>query len=142
MTMDAGMACRKLLVDDATVAALVGTKIRAQKASQRDSRPYMVYYVVSGVRSGHLTGSSLVNRAMVQINGYADTEQESADMVDAVRKELDGRIRTTVTLGGDSLVVSIFLKDERDRLVQSLDGSDDGIYGFQLDFLVLHQEAA
>lgn len=142
MAMDAGMACRKLLIDDAAVSALVGTRVRPQKASQTDSLPYMIYRVVSGVRSGHFTGSALVNRSLVQIDGYARTEQESVNMVDAVRKELDGRIRTTVTLDGNNLTVSIFLKDERDRLVQSLDGSDDGIYGFQLDFLVLHQEAA
>ena len=142
MAIDAGMALRKLLIDDATVAALVSTRIRPQKARQTDARPYMVYRTISGVRSAHLTGSALVNRALIQIDGYADTEQECVDMVDAVRKELDGRTRTTVTISGNPITVSIFLQDERRRLTRSLDGSDDGVYGFQLDFLVLHQEAA
>ena len=142
MAIDAGMACRKLLVDDATVAALVSTRISPQKAAQGDVRPYLVYRTISGVRAGHLTGSALVNTTLIQIDGYADTEQECVDMVSAVRKELDGRIRSSVTLSGNTIIVSIFLKDERRRQVRSLDGSDDGIYGFQLDFLVLHQEAA
>ena len=142
MAIDAGMAVRKLLVDDATVAALVSDRIGPQKASQRDAKPYMVYRTISGVRTGHLTGTALCNKALIQIDGYADTEQEVVDMVSAVRKELDGRIRTTVTLSGNSVIVSIFLQDERRRMVRSLDGSDDGEYGFQLDFLVMHQEAA
>lgn len=142
MAIDAGMALRKLLVDDATVSALVSTRIRPQKAGQRDAKPYMVYRTVSGVREGHLTGSALVNKALIQIDGFADTDQEVVDMVSAVRKELDGTIRASVTLSGNTIIVSVFLQDERRRLVRSLDGSDDGEYGFQLDFLVMHQEAA
>lgn len=142
MAIDAGMALRKLLVDDATVAALVSTRIRPQMVGQRDVKPYMIYRTISGVREGHFTGSALVNKALIQIDGFADTEDEVVDMVSAVRKELDGRIRTSVTLSSNTIIVSIFLKDERRRLVRSLDGSDDGEYGFQLDFLVMHQEAA
>ncbi len=142
MAIDAGMALRKLLADDATVAALVSTRISPQKTGQRSAKPYMVYRTISGVRSAHLTGTALVNKALIQIDGFADTEQEAVDMVSAVRKELDGRIRTSVTLSSNTIIVSIFLQDERRRLVRSLDGSDDGEYGFQLDFLVMHQEAA
>ncbi len=142
MAIDAGMALRKLLVDDAAVSALVSRRIRPQKVGQRDAKPYMVYRTISGVREGHLTGTALVNKALIQIDGFADTEDEIVDMVSAVRKELDGRIRTSVTLSSNTIIVSIFLQDERRRLVRSLDGSDDGEYGFQLDFLVMHQEAA
>lgn len=142
MALDAGMACRKLLIDDAAVAAILGTRIRPLRANQKDARPYCVYRTISGRRLGHLEGTSLVNRVIIQIDGYCDTEQESVDLVKAIRSELDGRIRTNVTLSGNNLIVSIYLRDERDLPVVTDDGSDDGIYGFQLDFLVLHQEAA
>lgn len=144
MAADAGAAVRQLLKDDAAVAAIVSARIRPQKAHEQDTgKNRIVTHTISGPRTHHLGGSSLLNLATVQVDGFTNSEQERVDLATAVRKELDGRVRSSVTVGAQgTLVVSIHLKDERDRLVQSLDGSDDGVYGFQMDFLVMHQEAA
>ncbi len=144
MAVDASAAVRQLLIDDAAVSALVSNRVRPQKAHEQDAgKNRIVTHTISGPRTHHLLGSSLLNKAIIQVDGFANSEQESVDLKDAVRKELDGRVRSSVTVGGQgTLVVSIQLRDERDALVQSLDGTDDGVYGFQMDFLVMHQEAA
>jgi hypothetical protein len=75
-------ALRALLVADAPLTALVGTRIRANRAEQSDTRPFVVFTRVDTQNEFGLDGSRLASKQVFEVQAWADT-RASADAVTA-----------------------------------------------------------
>ncbi len=92
--MTTGEAIRAVLAADATLTALVGTKIFPNLAPQGTVPPFVVYQQISGVPQNRLTGGSVgrLTEFRMQLDSYARTYLEAhsvADAVDAVMSALE-----------------------------------------------------
>lgn len=77
-------AVRTLLLADATVAGLVGTKVRADAAEQADAMPYIVLRRPRVVRDMGLDGTVLAKGEVFEIECWDDQRIVSTDLEDAV----------------------------------------------------------
>ncbi len=133
---------REFLVNDADVAARVGTKIRPQQADQADGLPpFLVYTRAGGDKTHHLLASSGLATTTIRLRGFETTANGQQIFREECRLALDGRRPGEVTISGNALDVrSIRMTSERDEFQDPTDDSDDGIYGFSQDYDVVHKE--
>lgn len=80
--MTAATDLRALLVADAPLTALVGARIRANRAEQSDVRPFVVFTRVDTQNEFGLDGSRLASKQVFEVQAWADT-RASADAVTA-----------------------------------------------------------
>ncbi len=121
-----------ILTGDATVAALVGTRISPNIIRQGTAMPAVTYQQISGQRDHTLDGASGFVEGRFQVNCWAKTYAETRELADAVRDALDDYSTGTIQ--------AIHLEDEGD--IPTLMGGVDKIrrYGKRLDFTVWFDE--
>ena len=141
MAVSAEEAVRAVLLANAAVNLIVGTKIRPFKASQDETGFYLCYQRIASPVEHHMGGATGVRQVLIQINGYAQTKAGLHDLRDKVRLALDGKPSGLVTVGTNSLSVhTISLQDDRDQDALQDEGEDASVFGFQQDYLVWHAE--
>ena len=79
---------RAVLVADATVSGLVGTRLHALALPERSALPAITYYVVDTIPNETLTGIAGISRARIQVDSFADTIGGAVALADAVRLAL------------------------------------------------------
>lgn len=101
------------------VVAIVGDRIgRHGEVAQTESRPYIVWQIVSGLPYDHLSGAPVSDFTSVQIDCYHQKDKGVEELARAVRAALDA-----------VLIVNRVILDHRDP--------DTKLYrvGLQADFI-------
>jgi hypothetical protein len=130
-------AIRKVLADNAGVAAIVSTRIYPLYNIPHNAiAPYVAYSQGSADHAHHLGGASGYAIYGIDVYCVSTTEQGMRTLGTAVRKALDG-FTGTVTVSADSVVIDqCHLKAETDDITSPQDGSNDPLHIRQMEFAV------
>jgi hypothetical protein len=82
--MSAESALRAVLVADATVAALVGQRVRAERAEEDDVRPFVVFTRTGTEPYTDITGLLLASQVSLDVQCWANTRTAADALADAV----------------------------------------------------------
>ena len=82
--MSAETALHAVLVADAAVAALVGVRVRAERAEQTDARPFVVFTRTGTEPYVDLSGAVLAAQVSLDVQCWADTRTVADALADAV----------------------------------------------------------
>ena len=85
-----GSQIRQALLNDATVHALVGSRIRPLRAMKGDGAPYLIWTRISGERLINLDNSQVddLEPIRIQLDGYGRTFDEAEAVAHAVRNAM------------------------------------------------------
>ena len=126
---------RARLVADATLAGIVGTRVRMNRSEQSDALPRVVIHQISGDHKHHMTAATGKATGRVQIDCHASSPVEAESIAEAVRQSLDG-FRGQVNSG--TFVSMCHLDSERADYASPRQGghASDGVDSIQLDYLI------
>ncbi len=127
-------ALYSLLQTDADVVAAFGDRIYPRVAPQGAEAPYCVRSRVSSPGYHHLGGPSGIASPRYQFSIYARSSEEAETCASVIRAALDGW-RGDI---GSERVLWVSLEDERDMYEDRGDGSQDGLFRTDLDFVIWH----
>lgn len=131
--MGLGSTVRKILIADASVAALVGTRIFPKALPQNPPLPAITYQRISRTAlADTLEGPGTLVRPRVQIDTWAKTDAEAITVGAAVRRALNG-FRGPVA--GEPDVQRIALDNVEDSIDAEL-----LLHRQRADFFVFHEE--
>lgn len=128
------------LAAQATVTALVGTRIYEHHIPQGGSRPAITYRVVGGNRNYHSTGPSGLTRTDIQLvfHGNDDgTGLVPRQTYDAVRLKVDGQRGTW----GSPTVKSAFISLPQNATGSPVVGTEHGYPALTATLEVTHTES-
>jgi len=94
--MSAESALRTLLLADAGVAALVATRITADRIAQDAVRPFVVYARSASTPVVTIDGTHLRTQASMEVQCWADNRLEADALGDAVTAAVRGEISQRV----------------------------------------------
>ena len=130
------------LKNDDGVSALVGARVFPQFGKEGIAYPYIVFNRVSTARHPEMEAASGLVSSRVQIDVWDNDPLTAQNVAEAVRAALDGYTNTTMGSGDHTCAVHrIMLDGQRDTFSPPLEGKEDGAYGEQLDFVVIHTES-
>lgn len=78
------IALRSRLLNDAAVAAIVGNRVSWIERPQRTGFPAIVLQIVSAPRPQHMGGLQSARQSRVQIDCFATTAKQAAELSEAV----------------------------------------------------------
>ena len=108
------VAIRKVLVDDAGIAALVGTRVYMGYAPQSAALPFVIIRRGGTDVDHSMGGASGLKMAEVDIWITDDSYEDVTDLGELVEAELySAGHRQTVTIGADSITFSKLFMDEQ-----------------------------
>lgn len=97
-------ALRAFLLADATIAAVVSTRVYPVKLPQGTNTASLVYNLISEVGDAHNEGPDGLCSARIQIDAYAPTADAADVLARAVKERLFG-YRGTMGTGGSAVEV-------------------------------------
>jgi Protein of unknown function (DUF3168) len=123
---DIRSALRRFLLADPAIAAIVGTnnRIYPVRLPQGQRLPSIVYSRVSGMGDHHMQGASGLSSPRFQIDAWAPTIDEAANLADLVQERIDGYrgpMPNTGSPADDVEVQGVFLDNERDDYQSDID---------------------
>lgn len=112
---------RTRLVNDATVAAIVGTRVYWEVRPQGSSLPAIVMYLIAGERDQHLGGVMATQGNQVQFDCIAVSKSASVDLRQAVIAVIEprGTAGATEFQGGNVDLFRALVEDTADGLVRT-----------------------
>ncbi len=125
------------LRDDATVSALVGTRIYPDRADQNAVMPYITYIEIFNQGVHHLGGVKFLDLATYQFSLWAADSVTRTELEDAVRTLFDGEAR----LFGTTIITDVTRTEntsKQDTTEDPDDGSQNIVYGKFMDFDFWH----
>ena len=132
---------RDYLLEDAAVAAAVGTRIFPGRMPQGEARTSIVITEVSGDGDHTNDGPSGLTRQRVQIDSWSSNPDTAADLARAVKERIDG-LRGVLSWGSSSpqsqvTIRGVFFDSSRDLY-------DDTVKmdGVSQDFFIWYAERA
>lgn len=132
-------AVYKLMTDDATVAALVGTRIYPAIAPQSTVTPYIVYQRIATQHLHTMDGIAGLAETTIQIDCYASTYGAVKALADAVRLALDGYTGTPV--GDGTVIGGILLDNTNDNPESPQTGLETILQRVSMDFTIWYEES-
>lgn len=133
---DIAASIRTRLLADASVAALVGTRIQSDVLEQGQTLPAITYQVIDTVPNETLAAISDVSRARVQVDCFGATRGAANALADAVRLSLQmfrGLIGSQFVNGIQMPTGEIHLVDRNEA------GTDQRRYITTQDFYVFYR---
>ena len=125
-------ALRAFLLTDADVSAAVGgSRIYPVVLQQGQREPSLVFNRISGQGDHHMQGPSGLTRPRFQIDAYAPSHDDAAELADLVKLALDGYSG----LMGSVNVQGVFFETEREDYQ-----SDVGLHRVSRDYLIWYEE--
>lgn len=137
MSIDIGLYA--YLSAQASITALVATRIYPGQAPENATKPYIVLHVRTERRFPSVSGPSGMVRRRLQTNIMASSQLSARAVFDALRDRLDG-FRNG--LMGAENVLSVNLEDFRPQVTPPTTGADPGVWEMQADWIVLYGETA
>lgn len=131
------------LAADSGVSTLVDTRINFNQADEDDELPYIVMQQIAGVPETHLTGDTGRARTRVQMEAYARDYTDAQTLLNAIRDAIH-TLKGTLGDGGVTIDVRYCeaVTQPRDILIDPPSGdragSDEGIFGVQQDYIIVH----
>jgi len=125
---------RYVLVENATVKALIGTRCGPWAAMQDKSLPFVTYYRVATDHVHSTDGCSGQAMALVQVNCWASTYAGAKTLSDGVRKALQDYAGTV----GTKTITAMKLEGESDVMELEIEGGESFRFGVQFEFAVWH----
>lgn len=108
----------QLALADASVAALVSTRVYPDMAPQSPTLPYIVVQRIDAIREQALSGAAGCGTARVQVDTYAASKSSAWSVAEALRTALYGWEGTQ-----DSRRCSILLETDNSEIVPQPDGT-------------------
>lgn len=141
MILDIRSALRSFLLADASIAAVVGTRVTPVRMPQGNKETSIVYLRVSGVGDRTMSGPTRIARPRFQIDCWAAAPGIANNLADLVKERLDG-YQGAWTYGTDSPpasvdVLGVFFENERDGY-----DADNEMYSVSRDYFIWHREMA
>jgi len=124
----------------ASITNLIGSgtscRLYPGGAEQDETRPYIVYYIISDLEYHILTGAEGMSQARVQLECWADTYLAAHQMADTVRKALDGYQGYWET----TIIKKCFLDNQTDSVYDDPEKHEDRIYGVLCDYSIMYDK--
>jgi len=120
-------AIRTILLADATISGLVGTKIRARVAHDADALPYLVYIRGRLLPLLNYQGQSGTCSARFEIQSWSDEYSTVLTLGKAVRDALDA-YSAGGTVGADT-ILGVVIEDEDGAYEPPVKQNDQGVFG-------------
>lgn len=132
---DVRLGLRAYLLDDANIAAIVGTRVYPVILPQGVTTSSIVYKRISNIGDWHMQGPSGIGRPRIQIDCWSQDADVAANLGLLVKQRLDG-YRGTMLWGEDSpeegiIIQGIFFDQDRDLYENELK-----MFAVSSDFLV------
>lgn len=126
-------AIRKLLTDNASITALIGTRIYPGFVAEAKAMPFAVINRDSTEPDHHLLGASGLRNVTVELVLYDEQYADLTALADLFEATLDTvNDRSTVTIGGDTFSIArLWMTDQSDETVQLADGKGRKIYSIR-----------
>ena len=129
-------ALYRLLTSNGAVAALVGDRVYPMQAPQDTAYPLIVFSTIVELRAPTLAGASGAVNPKIQVDCWAESNEDADSLSDAVRLALDG-YRGTV---GSVVIRACALGLRHDGIVEPRDGTENRVFGRNMEFDVWHTE--
>jgi len=134
-------AIRKLIVDDATLGATLGTRVYPGAAPQGADYPLGVFERDATTPHHHMGGVSTLKYARATFTWYGDNPTTLYTMGEDVEALLDGG-RMTVTIGADSITFdTLHLESQQDQMLAQQDGTGRAVYQIMQTYFVAYQNS-
>jgi hypothetical protein len=130
-------AIRALLLADATVAAIVGRRVRPMLAGPHDKRPYLVYSTDIETIPTY-GGTSAFRRSTLTLSSIADSHEDCRELAGELRRILDGYSGTTTGVQ----IVPCFLQDESEVEQGVEPGTERPVYVRTQTYRVLYRSTS
>jgi hypothetical protein len=128
--MEAGLVA--ILTGEATVSALVSSRVYVNKAPQTATLPYIVITQMSSDEMGAMDGTTGLRAVTFDIDCKADRSVEATSLSDAVR----AFVRDYTGAAGSETIQAVLLESEAADFEPPTDGSDRGIHTKTLDVTI------
>lgn len=123
-----------LVLADAGVAAIVGTRVTWLTRPQASALPAIVLQLISAIPVDSDEGDSGLVASRVQIDGWATSPLDAKKTIRAVKQRLSGR----QDQHSGTEFQGIFTEDERDAVEETHAGQV--VYRAGLDIIIWHNE--
>jgi len=120
-----------------SVTTIAGNRIYPLVLPQDETRPSLVYQVISRTGNHHLLGPAGLPQTRLQITSNAATPTLATNLADGVRLALDG----FRGFWGNVEVTGCEKENEVDDFEEPIDASDQGVFRVVQDYLIFHREA-
>ena len=117
-------AMRYLLVNDAAVSNIVGTRVITSDSDEGVRLPYGILRGLGRSHIHHMGAASGVVQPRIQLDWYAITTALLEDLMDKARLALDGRTGVVTVDGSTITFSSLHLKNEQTSSERGNDDSD------------------
>ena len=128
---------RTLLVAEASITALVGTRVYVETVPQGSQLPHILITQISTDEYNTLDGAGGMRSMDVDIDGKAAGSVSATAVADAVR----AYIKNYTGTAGSYTINSVLVNDESAGYEPPTDGSDVGIYYVTLDTSIQFTES-
>lgn len=134
-------AVRKVLIDHATVAALVAARVYSGEAPVGALAPFLVINQDDNEHEHDMSGASGYKHTQLVIDGFALTYAGAEALLDAMRLALDGYRDTVTTGSGKTLKIHhCFLDNDSIESVKPESGEGQSYYNVISKWLVVSPE--
>ena len=131
-----GKVVYNILYNDASVQAVVGTRIYPGQANEGAVYPHLVYHLVSNAPGDHKDSGTEFDRKRVQVDCLTEDYDDCEDLADKVRTALD-RAKDEQTTEG-VLVKTILYQGEVDLNEYAASvGADSEVFHRAVDFIII-----
>lgn len=129
------------LISDASLSALVSTRIYQEVAPTSATLPYMTWQIISDVPTGHIGAESGIARKVVQFDIFAATDLACNALEDELRNTIDGKSAATMGANGETIYLRSCRKlGSFQRAIPPSDGSQNRIYRRMAEYSFWHDE--
>lgn len=119
------------------VTALVGTRIRPGTLGQSDTGSSIAVQTISHVPASDLEGESGFAKTRLQVDCWADSDNDAAVLAEAVRDASSG-FRGAM---GNTFVHGCYLETDSDEFEKPTAGTEVQDYRVSMDFEIDHDES-
>lgn len=133
----AGPAIRSKLLTVSDVTDLVGTRIRPDKLSQKETLPAIAYSQITSDHIQGVAGPVGLSEVRVLLGCFGDTHIAAENLGDKVRLALDGE---SGTFGSEDVDICLLQSMDHEYL-DPIDSSDRAVYVTNLIFKIILTEA-
>jgi len=137
---DVGASFRAVVVANATVAGLIGTRMIPDELDQNAKLPASTYHRISTTHVESLEGTDvLLASTIMEVRAYGKTRQQSIDLANAIRRSGVNGMRGTFS--GVAIRSCSTTGGRRDYTEPPIDGTHEMRYVASQDFRIFYEDS-